>query len=182
MDAADIAHAFDLAGEHSSKLKRLYSIYSERPSSCKLGALDFLHDYKFLLPAEKLVQQFKGEGKEAYRYLVDEPNPWQPSNGSHHAIDLVFLFGGFDMSFSPAAQKTGEHMRTALVKFVHSQEPWEFAGYAAFGPYGRFNELDEMEFRSRRRIEQAGFLDTVSSQVLDTVFFALAAGRISLLN
>ncbi|KAF6830897.1 carboxylesterase [Colletotrichum plurivorum] len=182
MEAADITSVFDLAGPSSDDLKRLYNIYPDRPSSCKLGALDFINDYKFLLPAERLAEKFRAVGKGALRYLVDEPNPWQTSNGSHHAVDLILLFGGFDLSFAPAALKTGEQMREAWANFVHSLAPWEGGSYAAFGPYGMFQELDDFEVRSRRRMAQVEYLQGIDSEVLDKVFFSLAAGRISLLN
>ncbi|OHW99250.1 cytochrome p450 [Colletotrichum incanum] len=133
MDSSAIVNAFNLAGEHRGALKRLYNIYPDRPSSSKIGALDFINDYKFLLPAENIARLFRAAGRPAYRYLVDEPNPWQPSNGAHHAVDLLFLFGGVGVG-------------------------------------------------CRRRMEATEFLRDVSSQVLDKVFFALAAGRISLSN
>ncbi|KAK1994527.1 carboxylesterase [Colletotrichum falcatum] len=182
MDAAAIVDAFDLAGRDREALKRAYNIHPGRPSSCKIGALDFINDYKFLLPAEDIARLFREAGRPAYRYLVDEPNPWQPSNGAHHAVDLLLLFGGVDLSFSPPASRTGERMREALVAFLHSQDPWDPGCYAGFGPYGSFQELDGAGVGCRRRMGAAEFLRGVSSQVLDKVFFALAAGRISLSN
>ncbi|KAK2006318.1 carboxylesterase [Colletotrichum eremochloae] len=181
-DTAAIVDAFNLAGENREALKRVYNIYPDRPSSSKIGALDFINDYKFLLPAECIARLFRATGRPAFRYLVDEPNPWQPSNGPHHAVDLLFLFGGFDLSFSPSAKKTGEHMREAFITFVHSQDPWGPICHAAFGPYGSFQELDGAGVGCRRRMEAVEFLQGVSSQVLDKVFLALAAGRISLSN
>ncbi|KZL81395.1 hypothetical protein CI238_00323 [Colletotrichum incanum] len=182
MDSSAIVNAFNLAGEHRGALKRLYNIYPDRPSSSKIGALDFINDYKFLLPAENIARLFRAAGRPAYRYLVDEPNPWQPSNGAHHAVDLLFLFGGFDLSFSPTAKKIGENMRKAFIAFLYSQDPWVSSSHAAFGPYGTFQELDSVGVGCRRRMEATEFLRDVSSQVLDKVFFALAAGRISLSN
>ncbi|OHE99046.1 carboxylesterase [Colletotrichum orchidophilum] len=171
MDVADIVRAFDYAGEHQDTLKKLYNIRPDRPSSCKIGALDFINDYKFLLPAENLARLFRAANRPAYRYLVDECNPWQPSNGAHHAVDLLFLFGGFDLSFSPGAQKTGEQMRRSLIRFLHSKEPWELGSYAAFGPYGMFQEVDSVDVKLRRRTEQAEFLHTVPSETLDKVYY-----------
>ncbi|KAK2053039.1 carboxylesterase [Colletotrichum caudatum] len=182
MDNAAIVDAFDLAGEDGAALKGIYNIHPDRPSSSKIGALDFINDYKFLLPAENMARLFRATGRPAFRYLVDEPNPWQPSNGAHHAVDLLFLFGGFDLSFSPSAKKTGEHMRRAFIEFVHSQEPWSPGRHAGFGPYGSFQDLDSAGVGCRRRMKAAEFLQGVSSRVLDKVFFALAAGRISLSN
>ncbi|KAK2729417.1 cytochrome p450 [Colletotrichum kahawae] len=182
MGVSDIVSAFDIAGEHRDKLKQAYNIYPNRPSSCKLGALDFINDYKFLLPIQEMVQSCKRAETPVYRSLIDEANPWQPSNGAHHAIDLILLFGGFDSTISPAAKRTGEEMRRSWIRFIHSQEPWSPISTAVFGPFGMFQELDDTEVRSRRRIDQAKYLQSVGSQALDKVFLALAAGRISLLN
>ncbi|KAF9871486.1 FAD binding domain-containing protein [Colletotrichum karsti] len=135
MTAAEIVGIFDLAGEHSEALKRCYNIYPDRESSCKLGALDFINDSKFLLPVQELVQLGKDAKTPVYQCIIDEANPWQPSNGAHHAIDLVLLFGGFDLSFSPAAERTGEQMRRAWIRFINLQEPWSSGSCAAFGPY-----------------------------------------------
>ncbi|OBR15135.1 carboxylesterase [Colletotrichum higginsianum IMI 349063] len=188
METPAIVDAFSNAGHLQEALKRHYNIHPDRPSSCKIGALDFINDYKFLLPAEEIARLSRATGRPTYRYLVDEPNPWQPSNGAHHAVDLLFLFGGFGLScsssssFFPNAHKTGEHMRRALVAFLHSQEPWNPGRHAAFGPYGMFQELDSVGVGCRRRMAAIEFLQGVSSQVLDKVFFALAVGRISLSN
>ncbi|KAH0421745.1 hypothetical protein CcaCcLH18_13252 [Colletotrichum camelliae] len=145
LGVSDIVSAFDIAGEHRDKLKQAYNIYPNRPSSCKLGALDFLNDYKFLLPIQEMVQSCKRAETPVYRSLIDEANPWQPSNGAHHAIDLILLFGGFDSTISPAAKRTGEEMRRSWIRFIHSQEPWSPISTAAFGPFGMFQELDDTE-------------------------------------
>ncbi|CCF43393.1 lipase catalyse the reaction [Colletotrichum higginsianum] len=133
METPAIVDAFSNAGHLQEALKRHYNIHPDRPSSCKIGALDFINDYKFLLPAEEIARLSRATGRPTYRYLVDEPNPWQPSNGAHHAVDLLFLFGGVGVG-------------------------------------------------CRRRMAAIEFLQGVSSQVLDKVFFALAVGRISLSN
>ncbi|KPM40147.1 hypothetical protein AK830_g6434 [Neonectria ditissima] len=181
-DTEAIVSAFDLAGESSTELKRLYSIDSGRPSSSKLGALDFINDYKFVLPAEKLVEQWRAEQKPVFRCIIDEANPWQPSNGAHHAVDLILLFGGFDLSLAPKAQQTGANMRKQWIEFVHEEEPWSQNVHTAFGPHGVFQELDDDELRSRRRMAQVEFLGRTDGAILDKVFFALAAGKLSLLN
>ncbi|KAH7000802.1 hypothetical protein EDB80DRAFT_866807 [Ilyonectria destructans] len=98
------------AGPESDELKRVYKIETTRPSSCKLGALDFINDYKFVIPIERLVQDWRAAQKPVYRCVVDEPNPWQLSNGAHHAVDLILLFGGFDHLIDGVAKRTGKEM------------------------------------------------------------------------
>ncbi|TEA06075.1 Lipase 1 [Colletotrichum sidae] len=182
MPADEVVAAFDLAGDRSDGLKSMYNIFPGRRSSCVLGALDFINDYKFLLPAQKLAGMYGMAGRPAFRCLVDEPNPWQPSNGAHHAVDLVLLFGGFDLSLSPLAQRTGQSMRHAWIRFVNSEAPWGPAPAAVFGPLGKFEVLDESGLGLRRRLSHARFLEATDPIMLDKVFAALAVGRISLLN
>jgi carboxylesterase type B len=97
----EILATIDAAGEQSDELKKAYHIYLDRPSSCYNGEIDFINDYKFLLPIQRLERFLKKDSQiSIFRYLVDEANPWQPSSGAHHAVDLILLLGGFDLSFS----------------------------------------------------------------------------------
>lgn len=181
-DAEAIADAFNQAGPEGDELKRAYNIETTRPASCKLGALDFINDYRFVLPIERLVQEWRATQKPVYRCLVDELNPWQPSNGAHHAVDLILLFGGFDHLIDGVVKRTGKEMRRRWIAFINGKDPWRSESYMAFGPYGTFKDLDRDEYISRRRIAQTEYLANVDSGLLDKVFGALAAGKISLSN
>ncbi|KAH6974733.1 lipase catalyse the reaction, partial [Ilyonectria destructans] len=110
-DTDAIVSAFESAGESATELKRLYNIDPDRPSASKTGALDFINDCKFVLPIEKMIQTWRTAKKPVVRCVLDEVNPWQPSSGSHHPVDLLLLFGGLDLSFSAAAHQTGIEMR-----------------------------------------------------------------------
>ncbi|KAI8725678.1 Carboxylesterase [Fusarium sp. LHS14.1] len=177
-----IENAFDSAGEYSNELKDLYNIRADRPSSSRIGALDFINDYKFVLPVEKMTKQWRQAQKPVFRCLLDEENPWQPSNGAHHGIDLVFLFGGFDSGLSDEARRTGENMRKAWIDFICQEDPWPSDSYAAFGPFGTYHSLQEKNLGSRRRMRQVASLSQQDTTGLGRVFAALATGNISLLN
>ncbi|KAM5522492.1 hypothetical protein FOXYSP1_16383 [Fusarium oxysporum f. sp. phaseoli] len=183
-EPSDIAKAFDASEQYGDELKKLYHIYPGRPSSCKTGALDFINDYKYLLPVQRLEKSFKDARKPVFRCLIDEANPWQPSSGAHHAVDLVLLFGGFDLSFSPSAGRVGQAMREAWVKFISGEEPWPEATekYYGFGPHGSLKTLEDWEVQSRRRIGLAEKLSEMESPFLDKTSRGLAAGKVSLLN
>lgn len=166
----------------SHKLKHKYHIHPDRPSSCRIGALDFVNDYKFVAPVEKIAQQWQSAQKSVFRCLIDEPNPWQPSNGAHHAVDLILLFGGFDDSIPYATQQTGKQMRDKWIRFINEEDPWPAECYAAFGPYGAYNELDQRGVEGRRRMLNVKYLAEADSKLLDSAFGSLVAGKISLLN
>ncbi|KAJ4117505.1 hypothetical protein NW768_010868 [Fusarium equiseti] len=184
MDVNDIVSAFDAAGKHGEELKKLYHIHPERPSFCKIGALDLINDLRFVLPIQRIEQRWREASKPVYRCLIDETNPWQPSSGAHHAVDLILLFEGFDLSFAPAAQKTGRAMREAWIKFVNMREPWPNASSStyAFGPHGSCKELEDWELQSRRRVTQTNRLASMDMVLLTKAFITLAAGKVSLLN
>ncbi|CVL07000.1 hypothetical protein FPRO04_12101 [Fusarium proliferatum] len=183
-DPEDIAKAFDASEQYGDELRKLYHIYPDRPSSCKTGALDFINDYKYLLPVQLLERSFKDANKPAFRCLIDEANPWQPSSGAHHAVDLVLLFGGFDLSFAPSAERVGQALREAWIKFICGGEPWSGAmdKYYGFGPHGSLKTLEDWEVQSRRRIGLAEKLSEMESSLLDKTSRGLAAGKVSLLN
>jgi carboxylesterase type B len=183
-DPSDLVGAFNAAEKHSEELKTLYHIYPDRPSSCKTGALDFINDYKFVLPIHHLEKTWKAAHKPMYRYLVDESNPWQPSSGAHHAVDLPLLLGGFDLSFSPSAEHVGRDMRETWIKFVSLEEPWPDASATCygFGPHGMTKTLQDWEVQSRRRVTETDRLGTMDSALLDKTLVGLAAGKVSLLN
>ncbi|KAK6072221.1 cytochrome p450 [Seiridium cupressi] len=154
-DKEALTGAFDLAGEEQERLMNHYHIYPNRPSSSIIGALDFVNDYKFVHPVEKIVRQWQSAQKPVFRCLIDEPNPWQPSNGAQHAVDLLLLFGGFDTLIPDAARRTGKQMREKWIQFINGKDPWDPRVYAAFGPYGAYEELAQSAVKSRRRMEQA---------------------------
>lgn len=128
------------------------------------------------------MQQWQNAEKPVFRSLIDENNPWQPSHGAHHAVDLLLLFGGFDLSFAPAAQHTGKQMREKWIEFINGEDPWPSSETVAFGPHGVFVTLSEASLRSRRRIAHLDYLESTNNSILDQVFGSLAIGRISLLN
>ncbi|KAH6990071.1 Alpha/Beta hydrolase protein [Ilyonectria destructans] len=139
--ADSIVEAFDRAGHDVCELKWLYHIYLGRSSVCKQGALDFINDYKFVLLIQCLTKLWSKYKKQVYRYLINKPNPCQPS-GAHHAVDLLHLFGGFDFSFSRAAYQTGSKMHETWISFVHFKDSQSPRPCVAFGPNGEYQYLD----------------------------------------
>ena len=184
MDHNDIVSAFDAADEHGEELKRLYHIYPDRPSSCKTGALDFINDLRFLLPIHRLAKLWKEGRKPVYRCHIDEANPWQPSAGAHHAVDLLFLFNGLDLNFRHGAKKVGGELREAWIDFINMRKPWPSASEspAAFGPHGYCREVYDWDLQSLRRVAEAKRLATMDQTLLTKAFITLAAGKVSLLN
>ncbi|OCL05108.1 alpha/beta-hydrolase [Glonium stellatum] len=182
MTSRMIAESFAKAGEYSSQLSNIYCISPNRPTPSKIGALDFMADVRFGLAVRKIVALWKSVGKPAYRYIVDQANPWQASSRAHHAVDLVLLFGGLDLSFNPGAEKVGREMRMRWISFVNGEAPWSKEQCFAFGPFGECKEIDVDQFAARRRVKHLDLLEKMDGANINACFGALAAGRISLLN
>lgn len=177
-----IVDAFNLAGEHSGELRRAYGIMGSRATQSKTGALDFINDARFSWPIRKLSRAWRADGLAVYGYVVDQANPWQASSRAHHAVDLVLLFGGLDLSFNPAAVAVADEMRRRWIAFVNGEAPWSANTTFAFGPHGDCSELDAGGFAARRRTVQMETLERVEPAQVGAVFAALAAGRVSILN
>jgi carboxylesterase type B len=171
--------------EWGPRLRKLYHIVSDRPTASTSGALDFVNDARYAVPAETIAAKLTARGQKAYRYVVDEKNPWQASARSHHAVDLLFLFGTVDLSPYPEAEAVGQEMRHRWIKFIHGEEPWAPISTGkrfAFGPYGESKEIDQRQFGARRRVAQMKLLMEAGFDVYGPIMNKLTAGKISLLN
>ncbi|KAL4933273.1 putative carboxylesterase [Aspergillus undulatus] len=181
-DGLTIAAAFEQDKTWGTKLRKAYQVVPDRPTACKLGALDLVNDARWTLPVELVTDKLTTAGKRVYKYVVDQPNPWQASSRAHHAVDLLFLFGGVDLSFNLAADAVGKEMRARWVQFVAGKGPWSVERRFAFGPVGECKEIDEGQFAARRRVKQLRLLKEAGIGVYLPIVFALTAGKISLLN
>ena len=160
----------------------MYQVVPSRPTASKLGALDLVHDARYGLPVEVISDKLQSSNKTVYKYVIDQPNPWQPSSRSHHAVDLLFLFGGVDLSFNPGAEAVGREMRRRWAKFVNGDAPWAGQKRFAYGPLGECREIDEVQFAGRRRVRHINALKEAGKEVYMSIVGALTAGKISLLN
>ncbi|OJK04346.1 hypothetical protein ASPACDRAFT_20809 [Aspergillus aculeatus ATCC 16872] len=182
LDGPTIAAAFEQDPAWGNKLRKLYQVVADRPTACKLGALDLLHDTRYSLPVEVVSDRLQAAGKRVYKYVVDQVNPWQASSRAHHAVDLLFLFGGVDLSFNRAAETVGREMRERWVRFANGTQPWSKARRFAFGPLGECQEINEEQFAARRRVEHLRVLREAGMGVYMPIVFGVSAGKISLMN
>ncbi|PYH34179.1 putative carboxylesterase [Aspergillus neoniger CBS 115656] len=181
-DGEAITAAFEQDEKWGTKLRKMYQVVADRPTACKLGALDLVNDVRYTLPVEVVAEKLQAAGKRVYKYVVDQANPWQASSRAHHAVDLLFLFDGVDLSFNPAAKAVGQEMRTRWMQFVNGGSPWSTERRFAYGPLGSCGEISEAQFASRRRVEHVQALREAGMGVYMPIVFALTAGKISLLN
>ncbi|KAF1344972.1 Alpha/Beta hydrolase protein [Delphinella strobiligena] len=182
MSASAIDSCFNSAGDEASQLKALYNIVPDRPTACKLGALDLINDTRFALPVMTLRESWRKAGKTVYDYIYDQVNPWQASSRAHHAVELVMLFSSLDLSHNSSAIAVRQDLRSKWLSFCNGAAPWSSEHTYAFGPHGRCGEIAATEYESRRRVQACRFLEQMGPSKYNTVFGQLAAGRISLLN
>ena len=172
-----ITAAFDSDAKHAKELKRLYGISSTRPTSCQLGALDFVTDARFALPAENVARLRRRAGRTTYQYLFDQTNPWQSSSRAHHGVDLIYMFGGYDLSFNPSAMTVGKEVRDKWIMLVNGKSPWDKEKRFAFGPHGNCGEIDDGEFATRRRVRHFEILRDMDWTSLLTILEKLSCWK-----
>lgn len=184
MAAGTIAECFATSPEPENglALRQMYGIDPTRPTSCKLGALDFINDVRFAMPADDIASRWRQSGRHVFEYIIDQTNPWQSSSRAHHAVDLVLLFGAYDFSFNPSAETVGTEMRRKWITFINGEAPWPSEKIFAFGPFGKSTEIDEDEFAARRRVRHFKLLRSIGQDQVGQIFGKLAAGRLSLNN
>lgn len=182
LDGPTIATAFEEDPNWGPQLRKMYNIVADRPTACKLGALDFVNDVRYALPVETVSEKLHAASRRVYKYVIDQPNPWQSSSRSHHAVDLLFLFAGVNLSFNPAAENVSREMRNRWIRFVNGDAPWSQEQRFAFGPFGECREINETQVANRRRLEHIRVLKEAGMEVYMPIIFALTAGKISLLN
>lgn len=181
--AEEISSAFESNVEDCQELKHLYGISESQQTSSRIGALDFINDVKFALPVEQIYESRRLAGKATYRFVFDQPNPWQSSSRAHHCVDLLFLFGSDKLPyFTTSGDNVREHMQSHWIAFMNGSPPWSGDGREAFGPFGKCGQISDDEFAERRRVKQFEVLKKMESTCLGGIVGKLAAGRISLLN
>jgi carboxylesterase type B len=182
LTAEQITACFDKA-RNAAELKEAYGIVPTRSTAAKLGALDFLNDVWFAMPANDIAAKWREAKKRVFQYVVDQPNPWQPSSRAHHAVDLIHLFGGYDIAkLNPAAEAVGEQMRGRWIAFVNGEGPWSSDKRYAFGPLGECGEIGEGGYKARRRVGHFEMLKKSDQGEIVKIFMGLAAGRLGLDN
>lgn len=182
LTASDIVQCFDLAGTDAVRLREAYNIVEDRPTACKIGALDFINDTRFALPVLEIRDALLQAGRCAYTYTFDQANPWQQSSRAHHAVDLLMLFGDLDFTHNPGAAAVRREVRNRWARFCHGEEPWPLRDTYAFGPYGTCSVISSDEYACRRRLQACRLLKEMGSDTYNLIYAKLAAGRISLLN
>ncbi|KAH8805269.1 catalytic protein [Xylogone sp. PMI_703] len=177
-----ILSSFKMAPEWCDKLAEQYGVYADRPQSAKVGSLDFLNDYRFAKPVADIAAKWREGQRAVYQYVVDQANPWQHSSRAHHGVELPLLFGGYDLSFDPAAEEVGRQMRAKWISFINGRSPWQSDKIYAFGPLGECKEIDNNEYSLRRRVAHFKLLQSCDPMELSAVYYSLGFGRISLSN
>ncbi|KAJ4194435.1 hypothetical protein NW759_016530 [Fusarium solani] len=147
----EVFNEYSPAGQ---EVLKLYDINFSSMEVARPRISAFINDLKFALAAQEIPKEERLTGKRTcYRYLVDQPNPWKKTAGAHHAVDLIFLFGGpFDYSHDSQAVTLGNVMREKWITFLHGETPWDPSNVFAFGPEGACGTIDEEEVGRRRRV------------------------------
>lgn len=185
LTASEITTAFTHPNDPrlSQALLRAYHISPTHLPASRAGALDFLTDVRFAWPNRTLANIRGLDGRKTFRYVFDQPSPFQASSRAHHGVDLLYLFGAYSDVFLTDGQRTlGDVVRAKWIAFANNEEPWDESSCFAFGPFGLSSEIDQSSLGERRRIKAWDVLEKTEPNELVRIFTSLASGRISLFN
>ncbi|KAF2848598.1 carboxylesterase [Plenodomus tracheiphilus IPT5] len=164
---------FDKYSPVGSEIVKLYEIDFSSLDTALPRISAFINDVKFAFGTSEICRREHELAKRTcYRYVMDQANPWNKDAGAHHAIDLLFLFGGpFDYTHDTSAQIVSSDMRGRWVAFANGEDPWEQSTVYSFGPGEGFGPIHSEELTKRRRVScitQLGYIGWRRCQPLMT--------------
>jgi carboxylesterase type B len=162
-DSLSIVMPFNKVAE----VLNLYNITADSlPEQVKEGLLMLCEDLMFKYPSHECEKMFSRAGITMYRYVFDQANPFGgPFKGdANHALDLIYLYGN-SITFSGVENEEQERIisknfQLRVLEFLYHENPWKPHSTFAFGPHGKFGEIEQHEMASRRRIHHFLILDT----------------------
>ena len=81
-------------------------------------------DQKFRIPAIRLAEAQQSQGQSAYSYLFTWQSPALGGVlGSHHALELGFLFGNYDPALGKVGEALSRNIQDAWLAFARNGEP-----------------------------------------------------------
>ncbi|KAJ5624329.1 alpha/beta-hydrolase [Penicillium lagena] len=161
-----IASLKDVIAE--DRLQQVLATYSITPTldneEILLRLWQLIEDSTFAEPTERFASTSVRHGAVVYRYLFDEINPfggWFVNRAANHALELPYLYGPngiFSKVEDPLKeQKISTDLQEKWLRFAYGERIWKpfnEGGYYAFGPEGKFGQVDLDEVKIRRRVQR----------------------------
>lgn len=159
-------------------IARVYGIDSQNgDAACRIGALYFINDARFAFGAQQIARNTNKAGGKAYQYYFDEVNPFaNPAEAkAHHAVDLLWVFGGYDDDLNEEMRGFGKVVRTKWVDFINGDEPWDPEEIYLYGPDGKHSRISREvalvgEANGLRRQRQFAVLADISHEVTHDIW------------
>lgn len=137
------------------EIAELYDI--KEGSDVKTGCLELKTDATFNFFNHllfKKMQDARDSGNSSsrvYRLAVDEPNPHNPDQRAHHAVDVLYMFNS--TRFNEHGDKLSRLFQSHFLRLAYGLEPWD---HRNFGVYrnGGYQQLPLAELNSVRPVER----------------------------
>lgn len=145
-----------------AEIAELYDI--KAGSDVKAGCLDLKTDATFNYFNHVLfrkMQEARAQGASArvYRLAVDEPNPHNPDQRAHHAVDVLYMFNSTE--FNERGDKLSRLFQSHFLRLAYGLEPWKDTNFGLYrnGGYEQLplSQLDSV--RPVKRYEALSRLD-----------------------
>ena len=130
--------------DHSNEADLILQVYKISPDTADdvglIRILRFATDIGFYEPAIAFAKGWP-EGRSAYLYHFNAPNPWDgPWKGeANHILDVAFLFQNYNEYLSAEERAVAERFAENLISFINSKPPFpafsaEKGGAMIYGP------------------------------------------------
>ncbi|KAL7272644.1 hypothetical protein RUND412_004533 [Rhizina undulata] len=147
----DVILALSPLGAVAEEIKDAYNLHpGNSAADLRQGLMNLINDVNFSGPTYLTAQQWRKGGKKVYRYLFDQANPWDPKRGAQHGVDMIYLFGNYDLEEKLAA--LARQFGDDVISYVTGGEPWSVDDIRAYGPEGEVGFLEPGEHKARRRL------------------------------
>ncbi|KAG5360573.1 Lipase 3 [Yarrowia sp. B02] len=158
--------------------KEIADLYDIKAGSdVKSGCLDLKTDATFnywnhLLFKKMQAAHANGASARVYRLAVDEPNPHNPDQRAHHAVDVLYMFNS--TQFNEHGDRLSRLFQSHFLRLAYGLEPWD---HRNFGVYrnGGYQQLPLAELSSVRPVARYEALEKMDF-AQDTYHFELDEG------
>lgn len=159
--------------DHPSEAAQISKVYEISPDTADdvglIRILRFATDIGFYAPAMAFAEGWP-EGKSAYLYHFNAPNPWDgPWKGeANHILDVAFLFQNYNEYLSAEQTAIAESFAEHFLSFINGKPPFpdfsaEKGGAMVYGPPASGAAF--MESSAPEQVGRSGTISDIAQRI-----------------
>lgn len=140
------------------------------------GLQDLFADYVFSYPISVFQKSLLGGNVDTFRMCFDSPNPFEPSRGSLHGVDMLYLFGSYlpdgygdpkTISNVDKVINVSHDLQDVYIRFFYTGKAWEKSGLAkCYSPDHSIKMVNAENLLSLRRTVLAKIFENHGPEAL----------------